>query len=123
MDNIFVRIVIIAFAAIGLYKMFPQIAKPVDYYIKNPTFQKDVLSPAVVTANKILPDKIKIPTPQVMGVQTEYQGDSPIKQLTDQVSKQASDLAAEQIKQIKKQAADQFCQALIEKIKTECNVQ
>ena len=120
MNSIFVRIAIVAFAAFGLYKMFPQIARPVDYYIQNPVFQKDVLTPAIVTANKILPDKIQIPAPQVMGVQTEYQGDSPLKQITDQVTKQAGDLAAQQIVQIKKTAADQFCQVLIEKIKTEC---
>jgi hypothetical protein len=111
---------VVVLASFGLYKMFPQIAGPVDYYIKNPTFQKDIVSPAVVLANKILPEKIQIPTPEVMGVQTEFQGESPIKQLTDQVTKQASDLAAQQIVQIKKTASDQFCQALLEKIKTEC---
>jgi len=120
MNNIFIRIAIITFALFGLYKMFPQIAGPVDYYVKNPTFQKDVLSPAIVMANKILPDKIQIPTPQIMGVQTDAQGESPLKQITDEVTKQASDLAAQQIIQIKKSAADQFCQVLIEKIKTEC---
>lgn len=100
--------------------MFPQISNPVDYYIKNPAFQQGVVSPAILTANKILPDKLQIPTPQIMGVSTEYSGESPLKQLTDQVTKQASDLAAEQITQIRKTASDQFCQALIEKIKTEC---
>lgn len=122
MNNIFVRVVLVVLAGFGLYKMFPQIAKPVDYYLQNPSFQKDVVVPAVVTANRILPDKIQlpVPTPQVMGVSTEYQNSSPLKQLTDEVGKQAQDLAAQQLEQIKKTATDQFCATLIEKIKTEC---
>jgi hypothetical protein len=123
MNNIFVRIVLIAFALFGLYKMFPQISKPVDYYLKNPSFQNSVVIPAVQTANNILPDKIKIPTPQVMGTYTDYSGDSPLKQITDEVSKKAADLANEQIIQIKKSASDQFCTILIEKIKSDCGVQ
>lgn len=120
MNNIIVRIAIIILAVFGVYKMFPQISGPVDYYVKNPSFQNGFVSPAITSMNKVLPDKIQIPTPQIMGVQTDSLGDSPIKQITDQVSKQASDLAAQQIIQIKKTAADQFCQVLIEKIKTEC---
>ena len=123
MNNIFVRILLIAFALFGLYKMFPQISKPVDYYLKNPSFQNSVIIPAVQTANNFLPDKINIPTPQVMGTYTDYSGDSPLKQITDEVSKKAADLANEQIIQIKKSATDQFCTILIEKIKSDCGVQ
>jgi len=100
--------------------MFPQISGPVDYYVKNPKFQSSVVSPAVNMANNVLPDKIQIPTPKVMGVDTEYTGDSPLKTITDEISKQAASLAASQIEQIRKTASDQFCNALLEKIKTEC---
>jgi hypothetical protein len=103
--------------------MFPQVSKAVDYYVKNPSFQNSVVIPAVKTANNILPDKIKIPTPQVMGTYTDYSGDSPLKQITDEVTKKAADLANEQIIQIKKSATDQFCSILIEKIKADCGVQ
>jgi len=123
MNNIFVRIILIAFALFGLYKMFPQVSKAVDYYVKNPTFQNSVVIPAVSTANNILPDKIKIPTPQVMGTYTDYSGESPLKQISDEVSSRAAELATEQINQIKKAAADQFCTILIEKIKSDCGVQ
>ncbi len=123
MNNIFVRILLIMFALFGLYKMFPQISKPVDYYIKNPTFQNSVVVPAVQTANNILPDKIKLPTPQVMGTYTDYTVDSPLKQITDEVTKKAADLANDQIIQIKKAASDQFCSILIEKIKSDCGIQ
>lgn len=122
MNNIFVRIVLIILALFGLYKMFPQISKPVDYYLKNPSFQKSVVVPAITTANNILPDKIKIPTPQVMGTSTEYVGESPLKQITDEVSSKAGQIASEQIEQIKKSASDQFCKVLIEKIKTDCGM-
>ncbi|HSV95085.1 MAG TPA: hypothetical protein VLH94_03895 [Spirochaetia bacterium] len=123
MNNVFVRVILITLALFGLYKMFPQISNPVDYYIKNPSFQNSVVIPAVQTANNVLPDKIKIPTPQVMGTYTDYSGDSPLKQITDEVSKKAADLANEQIIQIKKTASDQFCTILIEKIKSDCGVQ
>lgn len=120
MNNIFIRIALIVLATFGLYKMFPQISKPVDYYIKNPSFQTSVVIPAVKTANNILPDKLKIPTPQVMGTYTDYTSDSPLKQITDEISKKAADLANDQINQIKKSATDQFCSILIEKIKADC---
>lgn len=124
MNNIFVRIVIIALAIFGLYKMFPQISKPVDYYIKNPNFQNSVVAPVVNVANNVLPSKIKIPTPEIMGVSTDYaEGDSPLKQLTDQVSSKAGELASEQLDQIKKTASDQFCKVLLEKIKNDCGAQ
>jgi len=120
MNNIFVRVVVIALALFGVYKLFPQVSKPVDYYIKNPSFQKEFVTPLVSNANKILPAKIQIPTPAIMGVSTEYANESPIKQLTDSVSKQAAELAAEQVSQIQKTASDQFCQVLLEKIKSQC---
>lgn len=123
MDNIFVRVLLITLALFGLYKMFPQISKPVDYYIKNPSFQNSFIIPAVNTANAVLPDKIQIPTPQVMGTYTDYSTDSPLKQITDEVTKKAADLANEQINEIKKAAADQFCSILIEKIKSDCGIQ
>jgi len=120
MNNIFVRIILITLAIFGLYKMFPQISGPVDYYLKNPSFQNSFVIPAVNTANGILPSKLQIPTPQVMGTYTDYSGDSPLKQITDEVTKKAADLANEQINQIKKSASDQFCSILIEKIKADC---
>ena len=121
MNNIFIRIALLSLSTFGLYKMFPQISKPIDYYIKNPAFQTSVIVPGVKTANKILPSKLQIPTPQVMGVVTENSGDSPLKSITDEISKQVASIAANQVTQIKKTTSDQFCQALIEKIKTECN--
>ena len=123
MNSIFVRIVLIALALFGLYKMFPQVSKLVDFYIKNPSFQNSIVIPAVKTANNILPGNIQIPTPKVMGTYTDYTGDSPLKQITDEVSSKAAQLATDQINQIKKSAADQFCTILIEKIKADCGVQ
>lgn len=121
MGNIIIRILIVVLAALGIYKTFPQVSKSVDYYIKNPKFQSGVLSPAVGIANKVLPDKLQLPTPsEVMGVSTDASMSSPLKEITDEVTKQASILAGEQIDQIKKSASDTFCKVLIEKIQTEC---
>lgn len=123
MNNIFVRIILIMFAIFGLYKMFPQISKPIDYYVKNPNFQNTVVIPAVKVANGILPSKIQIPTPQIMGTYTEANIESPLKQIQDEVSQKAVNLANDQINQIKKTASDQFCSILIEKIKSDCGIQ
>lgn len=123
MNNIFVRIILIVLALFGLYKMFPQISKPIDYYVKNPSFQNSVVLPAVKMANGILPSKIQIPTPQVMGTYTEATSESPLKQIQDEVTQKAVNLANEQINQIKKTASDQFCTILIEKIKSDCGIQ
>jgi len=121
MNNIFARILIITLATFGVYKMFPQISRPVDNYIKQPKFQSGVVIPAVNTANKILPDKLQIPTPsQIMGVATDSTDASSIKDLTDEITRQAASLAGEQINQIKKSASDAFCSTLVEKIKSEC---
>lgn len=120
MNNLFVRLLLISFSAIGLYKVFPQISKPIDYYLKNPSFQSAVVLPGIKTANAVLPPKLQIPTPQVMGAVTEYTDSSPIKSITDEISRQAASIAASQVDQIKKTATNQFCQALLEKIKTEC---
>jgi len=99
--------------------MFPQISGPVDYYVKNPQFQTSVIKPAVNLANKVLPEKIQIPTPGIMGVSTEYT-ESPLKSITDEISKQAASVAASLLKESTKAVSDQFCSSLLEKIKTEC---
>lgn len=121
MDNIFIRIALISLALFGVYKMFPQVSKPVDYYLKNPQFQSGVIIPAIAKANKILPDKFQIPAPAVMGVTSDEYLEAPLKTITDEISKQAASLAASQIEIIKKTASDQFCTVLLEKIKTECS--
>lgn len=121
MDNIFIRIALISLALFGVYKMFPQVSKPVDYYLKNPQFQSGVIIPAIAKANKILPEKLQIPAPAVMGVTSDEYLEAPLKTITDEISKQAASLAASQIEIIKKTASDQFCTVLLEKIKTECS--
>ena len=121
MGNILVRALVVILALVGVYKIFPQVQRPVDYYIKNPKFQTGVVVPAVNLANKALPTKLQIPTPSmVMGVSVEATASSPIKEITDEVTRQAADLAGEQINQLKVSATDTFCKVLIEKIQTEC---
>jgi len=102
--------------------MFPQVSQPVDYYIKNPKFISGVVDPAIKTANKILPEKLQIPTPPaIMGVATDADAaNSPIKELTTQITRQAASLAGEQINYLKDAAGEAFCSALIEKIQSEC---
>jgi|SRR3989339_165457 len=119
MNNIFMRIVIVSLALFGVYKMFPQISQPVDYYVKNPQFQTSVIVPAVGLANKVLPDKIQIPTPKIMGVTTEYT-QSPISSITEEISRQAASVAASLVEKSSKAVSEQFCNALLEKIKSEC---
>ena len=118
--NLVARLLILILAAFGVYKMFPRIAEPVDFYIKDPQFQNGAIIPAIRTANKLLPSKIQIPEPNVLGAETSAMADSPLKSISDAVTQQVASIAAEQVVNIKRAASDQFCQALIEKIKTEC---
>lgn len=123
MFNPLIRFALIALAAIGIYKTVPPVQKSVDYYLNDPKIQTQVIIPATKIANKALPSKFQLPvptTPAVMGTATDAPISSPLKELTDSISRQAADLASEQVKQIKKTASDQFCQVLIEKIKSEC---
>ncbi len=118
--NVLTRFIILILAGFGVYKMFPQVSTPVDYYVKNPEFQKGVLVPAVKTANKILPSKLQIAEPLVLGVETTSYAESPLKSLSDEVGKKVASAAAEQVVVIKNAAANQVCQALLEKLKSEC---
>jgi len=120
MNNIFIRILLISLALFGVYKIFPQISGPVDYYLKNPQFQASVVVPAINGANKILPDKFQLPSIKVMGVNTGYTDEPPLKTLTDEISKQAASIAAGLMEKSSKAVSNQFCNALLEKIKTEC---
>ena len=120
MNNIFIRILLISLALFGVYKIFPQISGPVDYYLKNPQFQASVVVPVIKGANKILPDKLQLPSIKVMGVNTGYTDEPPLKTLTDEISKQAASVAAGLVEKSSKAVSDQFCNALLEKIKTEC---
>ena len=120
MNNIFSRVVILVLAGFGVYKMFPQVSEPVDYYIKNPKFQQGAVIPAIKTANGMLPSKLQIPEPIVLGTETSSAGESPLKSISDEITKQVASVAAEQVVNIKNAASNQVCQALLEKLKTEC---
>ena len=120
MNNLFFRVLVLGLAGFGTYKMFPQVSGIVDFYLKNPQFQQNAVVPAVKTANKLLPTKLQIPEPNVLGSETTSFSESPLKSVTDQLSKQVASIAAEQVVNIKKSASDQVCQALLEKLKSEC---
>lgn len=118
--NLVTRTIILILAGFGVYKMFPQVAEPIDYYIKNPQFQNDVVIPVVNRANSVLPSKIQIPTPDVLGTETSAYTDSPLKTITEDVSQKVASVAAQQVVVIKNAAQNQVCQALLEKLQSEC---
>ncbi len=120
MNNLIARFFILVLAGFGVYKMFPQVGGAVDYYVKNPQFQQGAVIPVIKTANKILPSKLQIQEPQVLGTETSSFTESPLKSVTDEIGKQVASIAAEQVVNIKKSAQDQVCQALLEKLKSEC---
>lgn len=120
MNNLFFRVLVLGLAGFGTYKMFPQVSSTVDFYLKNPQFQQNAVVPAVKTANKLLPTKLQIPEPNVLGSETTSFSESPLKTVTDEIGKQVASIAAEQVVNIKKSASDQVCQALLEKLKSEC---
>ncbi len=118
--NLVTRTLILILAGFGVYKMFPQVAGPVDYYVKNPQFQSGVVLPAVQTANSVLPSKLQLPEPNVLGTETSVYTESPLKTLTDEVGQKVASVAAEQVIVIKNAAANQVCQALLQKLQSEC---
>lgn len=120
MNNLAIRLVVLSLAGFGTYKMFPQVSGTVDYYIKNPNFQQGAIIPAIKTANKLLPTKLQISEPNVLGAETTSTAASPLKSVTDEISSQVASIAAQQVVNIKKTAQDQVCQALLEKLKSEC---
>lgn len=120
MNNLLTRIVVLSLAGFGVYKMFPQVSEPVDYYVKNPQFQQGVIVPAIKTANKILPSKLQMTEPEVLGTETTSFTESPLKSVTDEIGKQVASVAAEQVVVIKNAAANQVCQALLQKLQSEC---
>ncbi len=118
--NLITRTLILILAGFGVYKMFPQVAAPVDHYVKNPKFQEGVILPAIQTANTILPSKLQIPKPDVLGAQTSTYAESPLKTITDEVGKKVASAAADQVVVIKNAAQNQVCQALLQKLQSEC---
>lgn len=118
--NLATRAIILFLASFGVYKMFPQIAEPVDYYVKNPQFQEQVVLPIIEKTNAALPSKIQIPTPVVLGSETSAYDESPIKKITEDVGQKVASMAAEQVVVIKNAAQNQVCQALLEKLQSEC---
>lgn len=120
MNNIVVRLLVLVLAGFGTYKMFPQVSGPVDYYLKNPQFQQGAILPAIKTANKLLPTKFQIAEPAVLGTAATSYTESPLKTITDEIGSRVASIAAEQVVNIKKSASDQVCQALLEKLKSEC---
>lgn len=118
--NLVTRTIILILAGFGVYKMFPQVQAPVDYYVKNPQFQEGVVLPAISTANSILPSKLQIPEPEVLGTETSAYTDSPLKVLTGEVGQKVASVAAEQVVVIKNAAQNQVCQALLQKLQSEC---
>ena len=122
MGSIALRLLITALASLGIYKTFPQVSEPVNYYIQNPQFQQGIVSPAIKTANSILPSKLQIPTPALVLGESTDSGISPLQSLSEEVSKKAAGIAGEQVEQIKKSATGAFCQVLIEKIQSECGL-
>ena len=58
--------------------------------------------------------------PEVLGTETTSFTESPLKSVTDEIGKQVASVAAEQVVVIKNAAANQVCQALLQKLQSEC---
>ena len=122
MGNIALRLLLSVLAGIGVYKTFPQVSEPVNYYLQNPKFQTGFVRPAIGMANSFLPSKMQIPTPALVLGDSATNNVSPIQSLTEEVSKKAASLAGEQVEQMKQTATSAFCQVLIERVKSECGL-
>ena len=115
-----IRLTLVIAASLGIYQFVPAVHTTVNSLATNPKLQSQIVLPVAKIANKILPSKLQIPTSAVMGASTDSSDSGAMGDISKEIKNKASQLAEEQIKQIKKAAGDQFCQILIERIKTEC---
>lgn len=133
------RLALIAAFAFGIWKFYPRLAPAIQPILANPkVFGAEIIGPVIRTINEILPDNLQIPSPrqsdseggptsnsQVSGASTSSPNSSDNPNLTnivDQVKQKAGEIAQDQIEAAKKEAGKAFCQVLIEKVKTECNL-
>ncbi len=123
-----IRILLLAAAVFGAYKIYPHIKPQIAQTIGDPkVLGESVYTPVAYTINQILPDNIKLPTIKPSSGTSSPTVASPadnsssiINNIVDTVKQKAGDAANQQIDNLKQEAGKAFCQVLLEKIKTDC---
>ncbi|MFZ2201900.1 MAG: hypothetical protein WAV56_00735, partial [Microgenomates group bacterium] len=122
-------------AVFGVYKLYPRFKPVLEPIIKPAVLGAKIIHPAIKTINDFLPDKFQIPLPgnttgenkaqtpgEVSGAATSNAVSNVVNTVIEDVKKKAGEIAADQIDAAKKEAGKAFCQVLIEKVKTECDL-
>ena len=121
------RIALLLAAVFGVYKLYPRFKPVLEPIIKPEVLGAKIIHPAIKTINDFLPDNFQIPLTadngQVSGAETSSNTVSNVvNTVIEDVKKKAGEIAEEQIKAAKAEAGKAFCQVLIEKVKTECDL-
>lgn len=126
------RLALVVAAVFGLYKLYPRFKPILEPIIKPEVLGAEIIHPAIKTINNFLPDNFQIPIPsdtaanpdggQVSGAETTTAVSNIVNTAIEDVKKKAGDIAQEQIDAAKQEAGKAFCQVLIEKVKTECDL-
>jgi hypothetical protein len=84
-------------------------------------FDNRLLDPLVTAFNQIVPDNLQIKKQAVLGDQstnsTEQVGNDIVQSAKDKIS----EFSQNQLQSVKKEATTQFCEVIIEKIRSECD--
>lgn len=121
------RIAFFAALGFGAYKLYPQYQPMVQKQLENPAILGANVAPVIDKINDLLPENLQIPTPTPSGTSGDVKGEATtitpppiIQKVIEEVKIKTNEIAQEQLDQIKKEAGQQFCRVLIEKIETEC---
>ena len=130
------RIALLLAVVFGAYKLYPRFQPVLEPIIKPKVLGAKIIHPAIKTINDFLPDNFQIPLPGnttgenktqtpggVSGAATSNNAvNNVVNTVIEDVKKKAGEIAEEQIKAAKSEAGKAFCQVLIEKVKTECDL-
>ncbi len=111
-----VRLIVLLVLSFGLYHYWPMYSPYLKAMASQP---KDFLNPFVENINNVLPDKFQLPVAKEF-IEKKYQESPELQKIKEDIQKAATEAAQTEINKLKKTATDQFCDVLIEKIKTEC---
>jgi hypothetical protein len=119
--NNYIKISLALALLFSVYFFVTPVRQTVDSIIFQPSFQQSVVGPTVGALNMVLPDKLQITETDVLGTDSTSEVPS-FSVMSEEVVKQASHLAEEQIQTLKTTATQAFCQAMIEKIQKDCGL-
>lgn len=122
-----IRILVIIALGIGVYKFYPRLSPQVKQTLSQPkVLGESIYVPVANSLNKILPDKVNLPTIKPSSNTTTLNSSSSsnaaLNSVLNDVKSKAGDIAQEQFNNLKNEAGKTFCQVIIKRIEQECGL-